>query len=317
MRALSFTLGFLFLSGVAVAAPKYPFVSDLQGKVRWTDKDKKDGKLKNKQVLIEQASLETDAKSQVVVQIDAHRKMRLLPNSRVEMPSISWETGDVPVILLKFGAIRWQEEAGKTYNIALRSDLFEFLSPQGDVVLTYDPKKALAEAKVIQGSMEFSAMNAEDSALVTAGQKVQFQGVRENDEIVYDVLLKGKKIPRGKLGLVQPFSAEDKAQFSEAQRKKEIAMQKQKEAAEKKAAEKPHDKDAICSEPEGRLNQCAWVCDGNPKKEKKVCHLEKAEVRCLRKRCNANGEWAETTEIPKDKAGSLCGVRAVVKECDY
>lgn len=67
MRALSFTLGFLFLSGVAVAAPKYPFVSDLQGKVRWTDKDKKDGKLKNKQVLIEQASLETDAKSQVVV----------------------------------------------------------------------------------------------------------------------------------------------------------------------------------------------------------------------------------------------------------
>jgi len=316
MKTLSFTLCFFFLS-LAMAAPKYPVVTEIQGKVRWTDKDKKEGKLKTKQVLIEQAALETEAKSQVQVQIDDHRSLRLLPNSRVEFPSISWETGDAPVVVLKFGSMRWKESPGKKYNIALRSDLFEFISPVGDVVLSYDPKAALAEAKVIKGSMEFSAMNAEDAALVTASQKVQFQGVREGDEIVYDVLLKGKKIPRGKLGLVQPFSAEDQKQFSEAQLKKEAEAEHKKAAAIRKAQEKPHDKDAICAAPEGKLNQCAWICENNPKKEKKVCRLETPGVLCLRKRCNANGEWAEATEVPKDKAQGLCGIQPLVKACDY
>jgi hypothetical protein len=305
------------MMGAALAAPKYPVVTELQGKVRWTDKDGKDGKLKAKHVLIEKAALETGEKSEVAVRLDEHRELRLLPNSRMEFPSISWETGDTPVVVLKYGSIRWREEVGKKYNIALRSDLFEFISPVADVVLTYDPKTALAEAKVIKGSMEFSAMNAEDSALVTAGQKVQFQGVRENDEIVYDVLLKGKKIPRGKLGLVQPFSAEEKNLYSEVRLKKEKEVRLKKEAAERKALEKPRDKDAICSGPDARLNQCAWVCENNPKKEKKTCRLELAEVQCVRQRCNANGEWAEATEVPKDKAGSLCGVRPLVKECDY
>jgi hypothetical protein len=319
-RTLSFTLCSLvsfLVTGVSFAAPKYPMVMEMQGKVRWTDKDKKDGKLKAKHVLIEQASLETGDKSQVLVKIDESRTLRLLANSRVEFPSISWETGDTPVILLKYGSIRWLEFAGKKYNIALRSDLFEFISPVGDVVLTYDPKTAMAEVKVIKGSMEFAAMNAEDSALVASGQKVSFQGVRENDEIVYDVLLKGKKIPRGKLGLVQPFSAEEKNLYSEVRLKKEAEVLRQKEVAEKKAHEKTHDKNAICSAPEGRLNQCAWVCENNPKKEKETCQQEREGVQCLRKRCNANGEWAEPTLVPKDKTRSLCGVHPVVKECDY
>lgn len=319
MRTLSFTLCFLtsvILSHV-FAAPKYPLVREIQGKVRWTDKDKKEGKLKLKTILIEQAALETSDKSQVVVQIDDQRLLRLLPNSRVEFPSISWETGDAPVVVLKQGSMRWQEEAGKKYNIALSSELFNFISPVGDVILSYDPKAALAEVKVIKGSMEFSAMNAEDSALVTAGQKVQFQGVRENDEIVYDVLLKGKKIPRGKLGLVQAFTPEETKLYSQAEQKKQADLRHQKEQAEKKAHEKPKDKNEICSEPGGKLNQCTWVCENNPRGEKKACRLERPEVQCLRKRCNANGEWAEATEVPKDKAGSLCGVRPVVKECDY
>lgn len=316
MRTLSFTLCFVF-SMFAVAAPKYPLVTEIQGKVRWIDKDGNDGKLKAKNVLIEKAALETGEKSEVVVQVDDHRTLRVLPNSRVEFPSISWETGDAPLIVLKHGSIRWREVSGKKYNIALSSELFQFISPVGDVVLSYDPKAALVEVKVLQGSMEFSAMNAEDSALVTANQKVQFLGVRENDEIVYDVLLKGKKIPRGKLGMVQPFSEADKAQYSEARLKKEADVRHKKEVAAKKALEKPRDKDAICSAPDARLNQCAWVCENNPKKEKKSCRVDVAGVQCLRKRCNANGEWAEATEVPKEKAGTLCGVQPLVKECDY
>jgi hypothetical protein len=318
MRTLSIALCLLFGGAVAAkAAPQYPKVAEVQGVVRWTDKDGKETPAKNKQVLIEKAALQTGDKSQVLVEVDAFRQIRLYPNSRLEIPSISWETGEAPVLLLKSGRFRWKDTHIKAYNVALRSDLFEFLGPPGDFVFTYEPKTAVAEAKALEGSMEFSAMNAEDVALVTAGQKVQFQGVREGDEIVYDVLLKGKKIPRGKLGLVQPLTAEEKKLYSAAREKKADQARHQKEMAEKKAKQTPKDPQAICVSPPARLNHCAWICENNPKKEKKLCRLEKAEVRCLRKRCNANGEWSEETEVAKDKASGLCSAQPLVKECDY
>jgi hypothetical protein len=317
MKTLSITLCFLLAAIAAPAAPKYPVLEEVHGKIKWTDKDGKVAAPKAKQTLIEKAALETEKDGVVVVQIDAHRRLKLLANSRVEFPAISWETGDAPVILLKFGSFRWKEEAPKSYNIALRSDLFEFLSPVGDFVFTYDPKNVFAEVRALSGSMEFSAMNAEDVALVTAGQKVRFQGVRESDEIVYDVLLKGKKIPRGKLGLVEPLSDDDIKTYSGQKEKQEQAAHQKKIAEEKKAREKAKDPQQICDKPGARLNQCAWTCENNLKKEKKVCHLENPEVRCVRRRCNANGEWSEETEISKDKAKNLCGLQPNVKECDY
>ena len=317
MKSLSFTLCFFLLGSVVLATPPFPKILEMHGKVKWTDKDGKEAAAKAPQILIEKAALQTEAGSEVRVQIDAHRELLLQANSRLELPAISWETGEAPVLILKYGSFRWKQEPGKAYNIALRSDLFEFLSPVGDFVFSYDPKKAFAEVKALKGQMEFSAMNAEDVALVTEGQKVSFQGVIENSEVVYDVLLKGKKIPRGKLGLVQAFSDEDKKQYSAAAIKKAEAARHKKEAGEAKLQNRPREASQICDKPWGKLNQCAWVCENNPAKEKKACRLDLAEVKCLRRRCNANGEWAESTEIPKEKAASLCGLQPLVKECDY
>lgn len=301
---------------VAEAAAKYPRIVEVQGKVTWLNKDKQEEKVKVGRTLTEKAELVTE-EGQVVVQMDAHRSLRLYPHSHLEAPSISWETGEAPILILKRGSLRWNETAGKTYNIALSSDLFEFLSPPGDFVFSLDPQKATAEVKVIKGTIEFSALNGEDTALVTAGQKCRFQGVRENDEIVYDVLLKGKKIPRGKLELVQNFSSEEKKLYSEEQRKKDQVQRLKKEQAEKAAKGRPRSKDEICDLPRGKLNQCAWKCENQDKKEKKLCRLEVPGVQCIRQRCNASGEWAERTEIPKDKAAIICAAEPVVKDCDY
>lgn len=318
MKTLSVTLALVLLTSLATGATqKYPRLEEVQGKVRWMNKDDQEATPKNKQLLVEKAVLETPAGARVVIQIDALRRVQVLPNSRVELPSISWEQGQSPVVVLKYGEMRWQEQPGKDYNIALRSDLFQFISPVGDFVFSFDPKTAVAEVKVIKGSMEFSAMGAEDVALVTAGQKCKFQGVREGDEIVYDVLLKGKKIPRGKLGLVENFSVEDKRLYSAAQAKKEESQRRAREEAAKKAAIPQRQASEICEQPFGKLNQCAWICENNPKNEKKLCRVEDPQVRCVRKRCNANGEWAEETLVSKEKAASLCGLKPQVRECDY
>lgn len=304
-------------SASAATQKKFPYVSELVGKVTLTDREGKTAAPKKNQVLIEKAALETGPGGQVTIQLDANRRVQLLSGTRLEFPAISWESGAAPILVLKHGSVRWRQPSKGTYNIALTSELQEFMPPEGDYVFSFDPGTATAEVKVIEGKIEFSAMHAEETAEVSAGQKCKFQGVKENGEIVYDVLLKGKKIPRGQLGKVLPFSDEEKRAYSGASLKKEVEAQARREHAEKIAAAKSKDPLQICAAPGGRLNQCAWVCKGNPAKEKKSCRLGTPGVSCVRTRCNANGDWAEATEVPGDKAAALCWAAPQVKECDY
>lgn len=72
----------------------------------------------------------------------------------------------------------------------------------------------------------------------------------------------------------------------------------------------------ICKNPNGRLNQCSWHCENNPKKAKS-CMLGKPNVACVRSRCNANGEWAEPMKIPVGSSDTCDATGAKVSDCDY
>lgn len=63
----------------------------------------------------------------------------------------------------------------------------------------------------------------------------------------------------------------------------------------------------ICDKPKGKFNQCKWVCVSDAGK-KKECG------KCMRTRCNANGEWAEETELPEN---SCSRTGTLTKPCDY
>ncbi len=71
----------------------------------------------------------------------------------------------------------------------------------------------------------------------------------------------------------------------------------------------------ICTSPQGRLNDCAWVCLNNPKKAK-TCQTHTGKASCVRLRCNANGEWAEETRLPAS-VSHKCGLDPQVATCDY
>lgn len=299
-------------------APKYPALREWRGQVWLTGKDGKRLLVRGKQVLREKAFLETSLSGQVKIQLDAQRTLTLLEGGEVSIPVISWESGEAPVVILKKGELHWQQnlkDKGE-YNVALRSDLFEFIAPAGDYVLSINPAKAFTSVKMYEGSMQFSALNGDESVLVKAGQQVGFQGVLEGGEIAYDVLLQGKKIPRGQLTAVTAVD------MSEIQKAADVEKKRLKKEADKKL----HDKAAlakakregyICEAPIAKFNECAWVCLNNPKKEKKACLVGKAGVSCVRRRCNANGEWAEETVLDAEKASTLCRAQPVVAPCDY
>ncbi len=314
---LSALWGLLGSLELHAAPPQYPAIKEIQGQVWLTGKDGKRISLKRPQVLREKARLETSLNGEVQVQLDPVRSMTLLGAGELMLPIIAWETGEVPIVILKSGQLHWVQTVKEKapYNVALRSELFEFLAPAGNYVLSMDPLRATAGVKVFEGSMEFSALNGEESATVKAGQHVTFQGVLEGGEIAYDILLQGRKIPRGRLTPVTDIDMKELAKVSEASqlRQKQRALQLKRAEEAKRTSLK---QGAICSRPTGRLNECAWVCLNNPKKEKKAC-LVGSGASCVRYRCNANGEWAEETPLAAEKGGTMCRAQSVVAPCDY
>ncbi|WP_413294103.1 hypothetical protein ACLSU7_03160 [Bdellovibrio sp. HCB185ZH] len=300
------------------AAPKYPAVEEIQGSVSLTGKDGGKVKLTTKTPLQEKALFETSEDSTVRVALDGVRHFVVLPNSTVLLPTISWEGGEAPVLTLRSGSVRWvQKESEKpSYNTVLRTDLYEFLPPAGDFIFHIDSPKAYGEVKVLKGSIEFSALNGETTAQAKTGEQVGFQGMVEGGEIAYDVLLKGKKIPRGNLTPVTKISDKELASFDGAEKKRQ-AQAAQLAKKHQKATQAAKKSGAICSNPSARFNECSWVCVGNPKAEKKQCLLAKSGVSCQRHRCNANGDWAEETLLNAQNASINCKAQPVVAPCDY
>ncbi len=310
---LSTLVGFLAFSATSPA----PTIVEVQGHAWLTGKDGKRTLVKGKTKLIEKAFIETALGGRVKVDLDGQRTFWVQEASEVSLPAISWESGQAPVLLIKTGALRWQQPQEKAaYNVALRSDLFEFIPPAGDFVFTIQPDKAYAEVKVFAGNIEFSALNAEDSISVKTGQQAGFQGVLEGGQIAYDILLQGKRIPRGKLTGIKPLEVNE-LKAEEDRLKSLKAAAELKKAQAQKAALKAKKAGYICSLPAGRMNECAWTCEGNPKGEKKVCRLESPEVRCTRQRCNANGQWAELTPLSAEIGSTACKAQVVVAPCDY
>jgi hypothetical protein len=318
-------LALLFLSvavlgsqSFAAANVQYPKITKTHGMVWLTGKDGRKVTAVAKTRLIEKATLETSLGAEAILELDANRMLVIESGTEVFIPAISWETGESPLVIIKSGSVRWKEKVHekRAYNIAVRSDLFEMIPPAGDMVFSIEPEKALATVKVYEGSMEFSALNGEESVQVKSGQKVSFQGILEEGKVAYDVLLQGKKIPRGQLGKVQPLAKEDLA--AEAKKRKEQEAREAKERRDAAKAAAAFDASGmICSKPSAKFNQCAWICEGATKKDKKDCPVTRPDVSCVRYRCNANGEWAEKTVLNAQNGSKNCTVQPVVATCDY
>ncbi|MFP5519652.1 MAG: hypothetical protein ACLGGX_07090 [Bdellovibrionia bacterium] len=309
---------FLGNTSFANAATRYPYVESFAGSVEIIGIDGNRNKLQKTTQLLERAQIFTAAKSTAEVVLDADRKIVILPESELLMPSIGWDSQQVPLLVLKKGRVRWVTSGSEEfkYPIALSSDLYQFIVPRGEFEFSLYPNKAQAFVKVFEGELNFSALNAEESVNLTRGQMVSFQGVLDDGKIAYDVLLKGIKIPKGKLGVVTKVdNSELKAQELEKQKLKRMAEFKRKQAQEQ--AQRILADGFICQKPYGKLNQCAWVCQGMKSKSQK-CQLEKETVWCERVRCNANGEWSDSYRLNKQEALQKClSAKPLVDACDY
>ncbi len=311
-------LALLLLSGVAsaqepdkIAKAKFPKISFVKSAPKAKALNLKDPTkpvdLKKGEVLTERAKIVTAPGSEVRIDLDPHTSVIVYEGSELEIPVITWGEGETPDLSLLRGKIFFSCE--KNCTRTLKTPLSQNVFTNGVLILEYKPSSPYVELITIHGAQDFRGLENEESIRLEPGQKVIFQGLKENDEVAYDVLLKGRRVARGKLQPVITLKPEEVEAFQVQNKKiKQADLENQK----KKII--PRKPSQICEAPFGELNQCAWVCEGL-KKNMKACNLEKAGVSCIRRRCNANGIWEDPT--PLTKLNSRCELQPVVGACDY
>ncbi len=263
-----------------------------------------DAKVRPGKVFKDRALLRSGAESQARIQLNKENTLILMPMTELEIPAIHWEVGKIDSLVLNSGSFRiiCKIDCG----LRVRSKIFDEVVGVGDFIFTYDEKGPWMRAEALDGEINFRGLENEVQVLLKSGELAEFKGQFDNGEVLYDILLRGRKVAKGQMTPVQKIPKDRQAKLwleEEKFHKKAAAIKK----AQTRAA------DQICDQPWGRLNECAYQCVRNPKSAK-ICDLE-GGARCIRRRCNANGQWSDETILGGQE--SQCEFRDVVKLCDY
>lgn len=176
-----------------------------------------------------------------------------------------------------------------------------------DFVVEYDDgERSVTKISTIEGVVKFGGKNYEERVDIRGGQAASFI-VAANDSDVFSEDEISEFVAKGYMTPVYDLSA---AELEELKTRTEVGDP----LANRKLASQPVD--YICSSPQAKLNQCVWICQNNPKGSER-CRTDLPQVNCVRKRCNANGDWAEESRLPASFHTSCEPKGHRVDECDY
>lgn len=279
-------------------------VKVLQGSVSIVHADGKKSVVSGEAPVREGDTIESDKDAGAVVNFKGGNKLHVQPDSAVEVKEFkdpqSPENRKALLHLIK-GKIRNQVEQkynGKTsyYKVLTKTAV---AGVRGTDFLVSHSEDGKLETKIetLGGKVVFSDLEEKEVREVRKGEGVTFTApLPTNSDFAI----------AGKMGEVYKIHEELMAEIDRATR---MDVLQAKRATASKESE-------ICRKPKGLLNQCQWKCEGNPA-EAKSCRTDLPQVRCVRSRCNANGEWAEETRLPASSHSSCPAQGFMVKDCDY
>lgn len=192
------------------------------------------------------------------------------------------------------------------YLLQVESDFFDWQLNQDhkiDLLVNYSISSANIYFCNRTESFEVSLFNHEKVQKLKSLHGVTFQGLRENNKLAFDILLKGRKIPKGlwqepkQCSLTEVENLEKKLATSEMQNSKSAKFILQKKIDLKKF----NDAKYLCHNPYGQINECSWIL---------------SDKKCYRTRCDAEGKWSDHQQVLIVTAKS-CTSSAIVAKCDY
>lgn len=178
-----------------------------------------------------------------------------------------------------------------------------------DFIVSYlTGKNLITSVETFTGKVELSSDSGDEKAMISKGEKssyvVESKSVFNKKEINEFV----------KKGYMTPVYKMTKKQIAELEWETSLKAKNRSTASAEPT--KPASSDYVCDKPQAQLNQCYWQCIGNPRGESQ-CRIDLEQVKCVRKRCNANGVWADPSRIPASQISNCPATGTTVKDCDY
>jgi hypothetical protein len=243
-----------------------------------------------------------------VVMFDGGNKLHVQPDSTVEIKEFKNQaSADSRKALLNLIKGKVRSQVGQKYK-GDKQSYYKIMTRAAvagvrgtDFVTSYEEGDKLdTKIETLDGKVELSNMDDSEKRILMKGDSVSFVADAPLPDAAPGSALSGKFTD------VKKMSADEMKVLDRGTRM-DVARASRKTASD----------DAICEKPRGSFNQCMWKCVGNPDGSK-TCRTELSQVRCVRSRCNGNGEWAEETRVPAAASQALCpAAGTLVKDCDY
>jgi hypothetical protein len=280
-------------------------VKVLSGSVSIVNQEGKTRVVKGEGPVHEGDRVASDKDAAAVVSFEGGNKLHVQPDSEVEIKEYknqgSPESRRALLNLIK-GKVR--NQVGQKYNG--KSSYYKITTKGAvagvrgtDFLVTFSEGVKLdTRIETLGGKVELSDLGEGEKRMVGKGEALSFiADVSASD---------ANSVPIGRFGELYKMSDEEMKALDKGTRM-DIARVKRKTASD----------EPICQKPRGDFNQCMWKCENNPEGSKS-CRTEMSQVRCVRSRCNGNGEWAEVTRVPASSGETACpAAGTLVKDCDY
>ena len=257
----------------------------------------------------------TETKAEIKVEFQDGNELHVQPNSKVKMVEYDMDVGKVDrktLLNLIKGKVRnkvknkYQGTDTSYYKVKTRSAVAGVRGT--DFVVSFEiGHKEITKVETLTGAVELANPDQSQKVEVPKGTYASYVVEANSSDVFSDEEI-SEFVARGYLTPVHNMTA---AEIANLDWETEVSNQARRQTASTKKASK-----YVCKSPQAEMNQCFWACQNNPKGEKN-CRTDLPQVNCVRKRCNANGDWADESRLPAsfhDQCGAT-GVR--VAPCDY
>jgi hypothetical protein len=296
----------------------------IQGTVSIVHPDGKKTVIADGAEVAEGDTIESSTASAALVRFDGGNRLHVHPDTKVRVQEYNHmadpEARKALLELIR-GKIRNQVEQkynGKTSSYRVRTPAVVAGVRGTDFIVEHHAgTRASTRVETLGGKVELATLDRKQTRIISSGEgaiySVGAEGLAAKDKDVGEFIQHGLLSPVYKIPAERWKNLDRDSRVDVARAGAPAAASGSADGPKSPVAEDP----VICHAPDGKFNECAWTCVGNPPRQTS-CRVDLSTTTCVRTRCNGNGDWADKTRLsPAEARGNCPPSGFVVHRCDY
>lgn len=243
----------------------------------------------------EKDEVQTSLRGHVKIEFDDGNIANVKPNSKLRLEHYEMGESKKAILNLIKGKVRSKVKVrynGETSYFRVKTKSAVAGVRGTDFVVEHEEKdRVVTKVTTFKGSVAFEGSDTDSGVEISKGQQASFIVASASDSEVFTDEEISDFVAKGYMTPVYSLS---EAELQQLKRLTEVGQPIKRSVASTRASKSS---ESVCNAPPGDVNQCMWKCQNNPKGEKR-CRTDLPQVNCLRKRCDANGNWSDESRLP-------------------